>query len=169
MNSLLSISAVSTESIPLIRELTYSVWPQTYRGLLSDEQIDYMLDLMYSETSLLKQINEGAQFLIVYDQHAPAGFASFEEVRPGNYKLHKIYILQSQQGKGTGRFLIEHITDLIKKAGGVALHLQVNKNNPAKSFYEKLGFAVIDQVKLDIGNGYFMDDYIMEKQIVGSL
>ena len=159
---MVSITDAGLESIPLIRDLTFRVWPQTYRGILSDDQIDYMLDMMYSEVSLKKQITEGAQFILVYDDNEPVGFASFQEISPSIYKLHKIYILASQQGKGTGKFVIEKIIERIKTAGATALQLQVNRNNKAKSFYEKLGFVEIDKIKLDIGNGYFMDDYIME-------
>ena len=162
---MLSISKVSQDAIPLIRELTFKVWPQTYRGLLSDEQVDYMLDMMYSETSLRKQIAEGSQFIIVYDDKVPVGFASYQRLTPDKYKLHKIYVLPSEQGKGIGRFVISYVLEEVKKEGGNSLHLQVNRNNKAKQFYERLGFNEIEQIKLDIGQGYFMNDYIMEKKI----
>lgn len=158
------IHKATTADIPLVRELTYKVWPQTYAGLLSQEQIDYMLDMMYSPSSLEKQMNDGAQFIFVYEEKEPVGFASYQEIKPGIYKLHKIYVLPSQQGKGTGRFVIDHIIDEIKQRKAKALQLQVNRNNKAKSFYERLGFTAIEEIKLDIGNGYFMDDYIMEKK-----
>jgi len=76
-----------------------------------------------------------------------------------------LYILQTQQGKGTGRFAIESIVDEIKQAGATALQLQVYKLNKAKDFYHKTGFEVIDEISLDIGNGFFMNDYIMEKRL----
>lgn len=161
-----SIVPVSQDAIPLIRELTFKVWPQTYRGLLTDVQIDYMLEMMYSESSLKRQMEEGSQFIIVYNEDDPVGFASYQRLSPEIYKLHKIYILETQQGKGTGRFAIDHIIDNIKQKGASALHLQVNRNNKAKQFYEKLGFYPIEEIKLDIGGGYFMDDYIMEKKIL---
>jgi ribosomal protein S18 acetylase RimI-like enzyme len=110
-------------------------------------------------------MKDGAQFLVVYDDKEPVGFASYQSLTPEIYKLHKIYILQSQQGKGTGRFVIDYILDDIKNKGASALHLQVNKNNKAKQFYERLGFQAIETIKLDIGKGYFMDDYIMEKKL----
>lgn len=162
---MLSIRNATADDIPLIRELTYKVWPQTYADLLSKEQINYMLDMMYSITSLQQQIKDGAQFIFVYDEKEPVGFASFQETEPETWKLHKLYVLASQQGKGTGRFVIDYIIDEIKQQGGAALQLQVNRHNKAKSFYEKLGFEVIKEIKLDIGHGYIMDDYIMEKKL----
>lgn len=159
------IKNATTTEIPLIRELTYRVWPQTYASILTQEQIDYMLDMMYSESALEKQMTkESCQFIIVYEDGKPVGFASYAEVQPGRWKLHKIYILQNQQGKGTGKYVIDHIINEIKKKDASSLFLQVNKNNSAKSFYEKIGFTEVDFINLDIGNGFFMNDYIMEKK-----
>lgn len=160
-----NIRNATIEDIPLIRELTYKVWPQTYADLLSKEQISYMLEMMYSVSSLQKQIKDGAQFIFVYDEKEPVGFASFQETEPETWKLHKLYVLASQQGKGTGRFVIDYIIDEIKQQGAAALQLQVNRHNNAKSFYEKLGFSVIKEFEFDIGNGYVMDDYVLEKKL----
>ncbi|OQY92683.1 MAG: hypothetical protein B6D37_13690 [Sphingobacteriales bacterium UTBCD1] len=162
---MLNIRIASATDIPLIRELTFKVWPQTYAAILSDEQIEYMLDMMYSESSLEKQMQDGARFVIAYDDQAPAGFASYQETEPGIFKLHKIYVLPSQQGKGTGKFIIDHITGKIKAQNAKALQLQVNRFNEAKEFYEKLGFTVLYEADFDIGNGYFMNDYVMEKRL----
>ena len=162
---MLKIRNTSTEDIPLIRELTFTVWPQTYGAIISQEQIDYMLDLMYSEASLKKQMDEGCRFIIVYDENEPVGFAAYQETRPTTWKLHKIYILTTQQGKGTGKFVIEEIIKEIQQQGATALQLQVNRHNKARSFYEKIGFTVIEEADFDIGNGYFMNDYVMEKKL----
>jgi diamine N-acetyltransferase len=159
-----SVRNAAINDIPLIRELTYKVWPQTYSSILTPGQVDYMLNMMYSEESLRQQINDGAQFIIVYDDTKAVGFASFQEIKPAMYKLHKLYVLPSQQGKGTGRFIIDYITGEIKEKGACVLQLQVNRNNKAKEFYEKNGFTVVEEIKLDIGGGYIMDDYIMEKK-----
>jgi GNAT superfamily N-acetyltransferase len=160
-----NICNASANDIPLIRELTFKVWPQTYAAILSLQQIDYMLEQMYSEVSLQRQMQEGSQFIIVNDDAEPVGFASFQETAPQVWKLHKIYILSAQQGKGTGMFVLDHIINEIKKKNANALQLQVNRYNKARSFYEKLGFTVIEEADFDIGGGYFMNDYIMEKKL----
>jgi len=162
---LFSIRRATAEDIPLLRELCFKVWPQTYASIVSQEQIDYMLEKMYSPASLQEQMEAGSQFIFVYEGDSPVGFASYFEKAPSIFKLDKIYILISQQGKGTGRFVIDHIIDEIKKKGGTALQLQVNRHNKAKNFYEKLGFVVIEEKDFDIGNGHFMNDYMMEKKL----
>lgn len=160
---MLTVRTASVKDIPLIKELTFAIWPQTYRSIISQQQIDYMLDMMYSTSSLHKQIEEdGCAFIIVYDEKEPVGFASYVESEPTIWKLNKIYVLQSQQGKGTGKFIINYIISQIKKDGAKALQLQVNRDNKAKLFYEKLGFKVIQTANFDIGNGYFMNDFVME-------
>lgn len=157
------VTRATAADIPLIRELTFAVWPQTYASLLSQQQIDYMLEMMYSEASLKKQIEtDGITFIIIYDESKPVAFAAYNEVTPQVWKLHKIYVLQSQQGKGTGKYIIDHIVDEIKKLQAKALQLQVKRDNPAQYFYQKLGFEIIETADFDIGNGYFMKDYIME-------
>ncbi len=160
------IRTAGAGDIQLIRELTFRIWPETYASILSQEQIDFMLEIMYSEKSLTKQMKEeGCYFIIVYDNKEPVGFASFSETAPQKWKLHKIYILTNQQGKGTGRFVIDYILHEIKKQGAESLQLQVNRYNKAKDFYEKLGFRVIEMAYFDIGNGFFMNDFVMEKKI----
>jgi len=160
-----TIKKATAEDIPLIRDLCLRVWPQTYASILPQDRIDYMLEYMYSPASLEKQINAGSQFIFVYNGEEPVGFAAYLSKGNGIYKLDKIYILPSQQGKGTGRFVIDYIIDEIKQYGATALQLQVNRNNKAKDFYEKFGFTVIDFQVFDIGHGHFMDDYVMEKKI----
>ena len=158
----LSIVKASEKDILLIQELTNIIWPQTYKDILSKEQIAYMLNMMYSTDALTKQMNDDHQFILVKDAETVVAFASYTLIKPTVYKLHKIYALPDQQGKGIGKFIINFITDQIKQSGATALQLDVNRHNKAKGFYEKLGFKVIAEKDTDIGNGYFMTDYVME-------
>jgi ribosomal protein S18 acetylase RimI-like enzyme len=163
---MLEIKKADADDISLIRELTFRVWPQTYASILTKEQIDYMLEMMYSESSLQKQmVQDGCQFIIVYDEGNPVGFASYHEDEPQRWKLNKIYVLQNQQGKGTGKYVINFIIEEIRKQNAASLFLQVNQHNNAKAFYERLGFAEVDFINLDIGNGFYMNDFIMEKKL----
>ncbi len=161
----LSIRNASPSDIGLIRRLCFQVWPQTYAPVLSKAQIDYMLDLMYSEKALLQQMEQGHRFLLLYDEDEPIGFASYSEIAPKLWKLHKLYVLPVVQGKGGGRKLVDFVLTDLKKEGGERLQLNVNRHNKAKDFYHRLGFSVAREEDIDIGNGYFMSDYIMERQV----
>ena len=157
------VNKATVEDIPLIRQLTFNIWPHTYGNIISKAQIEYMLEMMYAPTVLQKQLEEdGHTFIIIYEDAEAVGFAGYNEIEPQKWKLNKIYILSSQQGKGTGKFIINYIVEEIKAKHAKALQLQVNRENKAKDFYEKLGFKIIKTANFDIGNGYFMNDYVME-------
>jgi len=163
--SSLTIRNASIADIELIRELNLQVWPQTYSHLQTPGQVNYMLDMMYSKDALEKQMADGHQFIILYDKHIPIGFASYGEIEEHIFKLHKLYILPAHHGGGKGRFVIDFIKNDILTKGAEALQLNVNRKNVAKNFYEKIGFKVIRSEDKDIGNGYFMNDYVMEKKL----
>ncbi len=152
--------------ISTIQQITYATWPETYKTILSTEQVEYMLNLIYSREALTKQIKEeGHEFILAYENEVAIAFADYAPMQPGIYKLHKLYALRNQQGKGLGKLLINYIIEEIKPNGATALRLNVNRYNKARQFYEHLGFAVIYEEDIDIGNGYFMNDFVMEKKL----
>lgn len=160
-----SIRHATIADIPLIRQLCMQVWPQTYAPILPAAQIDYMLEWMYSPASLAKQLQEGVTYLLCHDDTEPVGFAAYTVNGNDKFKLEKLYVLPNQQGKGTGRFIIDQVVALIVPQGAKTLQLQVNKQNVARHFYEKLGFTIASAAVFDIGHGYVMDDYVMELQL----
>jgi RsiW-degrading membrane proteinase PrsW (M82 family)/ribosomal protein S18 acetylase RimI-like enzyme len=161
----MAIRKAYPHDIPLIRDMAFKIWPVTYSRIIGMEQVNYMLGLLYSESRLAEDMQNGIEFVILYDGVQPIGFASIGLVEPRVYKLHKIYVLPSYQGKGAGKFIINELITAIKQKGATSLLLNVNRNNPAKGFYEKLGFTVMKEEDIDIGNGYFMNDYVMEKLV----
>ncbi|MDB5231980.1 MAG: family N-acetyltransferase [Chitinophagaceae bacterium] len=161
--------AVSSD-IALIKELAHQIWPHSYGQILTSAQLEYMLDFIYSETALQKQMNEGQQFIIAYINDEPVGFAAYSllDNMRSVFKLHKIYILPSTQGTGLGKKLLCYIIDIVKSSGGRILTLNVNRHNKAKDFYTKLGFKIIKEEDVPIGHNYFMNDYIMEKDLTAN-
>ncbi|MBX3240609.1 MAG: GNAT family N-acetyltransferase [Chitinophagaceae bacterium] len=166
MDSIVHFREATEKDIPLIQNLISEIWPKAYSHILSDEQSGFMLDMMYSDTSLNKQISSGHRFILTFVNDSPTGFASYEIKDGGLCKLHKIYVLPQIQGAGVGRKLIGHIITRVKPLGMERLELNVNRYNTARLFYEKMGFFVAGEEDIDIGNGYFMNDYIMRKTIV---
>ncbi len=122
-----------------------------------------MLEWMYSGESLRKQVDdEGCVFLVWEEETLVQGFASFSEIEPSIFKLHKLYVFTHLQGKGIGRFLLDEVKKRAAALGGKAIELQVNKKNVAQHFYTKQGFSIDRELVLDIGNGFVMDDYVMK-------
>jgi len=161
---MITLRKAKEEDIEVIRDIAAATWPSTYLDIIGQAQIDYMLDKMYSKGELLKQLMEGHIFLIAEEGENQFGFAGYSIIGHEErvYKLHKLYVLPSAHGKGVGKILINEVFNQVKNAGGSALQLNVNKHNKAKDFYLKGGFTIKESVKLDIGEGYFMDDYVME-------
>jgi ribosomal protein S18 acetylase RimI-like enzyme len=153
------------DQVSVIGQLAKEVWPQTYASILTEDQIAYMMQLLYSEGSLRKQMEDGHQFILLYEDHLPVGFASYSEIAQDVYKLQKLYVLPQLQGRGAGKLLIDHIVHRVRLAGARTLRLNVNRYNKAKAFYEKLGFEVRGEEDINIGEGYYMNDYIMEKPV----
>jgi ribosomal protein S18 acetylase RimI-like enzyme len=161
----ISIRDAVKEDASIIRDMAYKIWPVAYKEILTPEQLTYMLDLLYNEHTLQEQMQKGTSFIIVNEGDEAVGFASWGLVDDDAYKLHKIYVLPSQQGKGTGRLMIDHVINDIKARGAHTILLNVNRHNKAINFYEKLGFFLIREEDVDIGNGYFMNDYVMAKNL----
>jgi GNAT superfamily N-acetyltransferase len=164
MDETLLIRPADLDDINTIGFLAQQIWPNTYGEILGPEQLKYMLNLIYSPMALRRQmVDEHQQFLIVEQADEPIGFASWSATGdPGIYKLHKLYVLPGRQGKGLGRTLLQFIFETIRPEGATKLRLNVNRVNKARQFYERMGFTVIGEEDIDIGHGYFMNDYIME-------
>jgi len=168
-----------TEDIPIIRDIANKTWPIAFRDILEPRQIDYMLDLMYSISSLTEQIEiKGHRFLLsfFYDLDSSdnvsvnrecryIGYSSYEINfdKTGKTKIHKIYILPKFQGSGCGKAMIKEIEKIARFNNSGVLTLNVNRNNSAIVFYKNFGFKIVNEENIDIGNGFLMEDYVMEK------
>lgn len=165
---MIAILEATSKDIKTIQDIAYTTWPLTYGEILSLEQLQYMLDLFYSVDALNKQMVEKEQlFYLIQENELVIGFIGIEH----NYqnktftKIHKIYLLPETQGKGIGKLAIETIGEFAKENKSTSLLLNVNRFNKALHFYEKIGFKIIDEVNIEIGNGYLMEDYVMEKKL----
>jgi diamine N-acetyltransferase len=167
MTDTIEIRTANKEDVLTIEQLARQIWPATYGNILQPHQLNYMLDYFYNPAALENQMTrQNHHFIICILNNTPVGFASWSLIdKAGVYKLHKLYVHTNTQGKGIGRKLIDHILDKLNGDGAVALKLNVNRHNKAKDFYEKLGFTIIGEEDVDIGNGIFQNDYIMEKKI----
>ncbi len=156
------IRKATIHDIHLIQNLAYVTWPVAYRKVISSDQIEYMLDKMYSQESLEHQFYEGVQFLIADVEEEAVGFASFSILEGYTYKLHKLYVNPEKQQVGAGKALLKEVIARVINLGGKKLQLQVNRKNKSVGFYEKMGFAIIKEQDFYFGNDYYMNDYIME-------
>ncbi|MCG9793604.1 GNAT family N-acetyltransferase [Flavobacterium algicola] len=163
---MITIVTAGREDFCLIQKLAHQVWPVAYAAILPEEQMKYMLDAFYSENALIKSFDNGCQFVLVKEDETVLGFAGFEHFETKEQtKIHKLYLLPESQGKGIGKLLIEYIATKATEKGFDKLILNVNRFNKALHFYEKLGFSIVEEIDIEIGKGYLMEDYVMEKTL----
>jgi ribosomal protein S18 acetylase RimI-like enzyme len=162
---MIHLRLLAKEELILIQKIAHQTWPSTFAGILSSEQIDYMLNWMYDLKMLESQVEQGHGFLVAEVEGEAIGFAGYElnHLAGSISKLHKLYLLPSSQGKGVGKTLLLEVAKRAREAGQKSLVLNVNKyNKKAIDFYRVLGFVTIRQEVNDIGSGYVMDDDVME-------
>ena len=175
------ISKASGEDIMCIHDMAQVVFRHTYREILSPEQMEYMMDWMYSPANLQKQLDEGHVYYIAYRDGKACGYVSVQPEGIADdgrllFHLQKIYVLPSEQGHGLGRALFDRAVAHVREVAGgctegctegcrARIELNVNRNNPSIGFYHHLGLRILRQGDFHIGNGYYMNDYIMGLEV----
>lgn len=148
------------EDILTLSLLAAKIWRAYYPPIIGSEQVEYMLEKMYSFESLKKQINDNKNiFTAVYPEEEMAGFISISNTGDKDYFLHKLYIGTEIQNRGVGKALFNHVFSHIDYE---TIRLTVNRQNVnAINFYFKNGFKIEKIIDMDIGCGYVMDDFVM--------
>ena len=159
-----TIRKATLEDITLIHQMAWVVFPHTYKTILTSEQIEYMMEWMYSEKNLLKQMEEdGHIYYLAMKGDEPAGYLSIQPEGEHVFHLQKIYVLPSYQGCKLGKLLFEQAIKAIKEIhpAPCQMRLNVNRENKAVTFHQKMGMTKVDEGEFPIGNGFYMNDYIM--------
>ena len=165
----IEIKRASNSDLQIIHEMAEVVFRETYKTILSPEQMEYMMDWMYSLPNLGKQVAQGHTYYIAWKGDDPQGYVSVRKDSMDTdgtevWHLEKIYVMPSAQGTGLGQKLLEtakrHVRDN-KSTAKARIELNVNRNNPAVGFYKHQGLTILRQGDFPIGNGYYMNDYIM--------
>ncbi|MCD8091437.1 MAG: GNAT family N-acetyltransferase [Bacteroides sp.] len=159
-----TIRKATTADCELIRELAQQIFPVTYQDILTPEQNDYMMEWMYSPENIRKQMEEeGHVYFLAYEGEEAIGYVSVQQQAEDLFHLQKIYVLPSRQGAHLGSFLFRHAVKYIKEVhpNPCLMELNVNRNNKALQFYEHMGMRKLREGDFPIGNGFYMNDYIM--------
>lgn len=158
-----------TSDWPAVRALAERTWRVAYAEILSGAQIEYMLADRYTDAALEAAVGSGRMVfeLMGRGEGRWVGFVAHGEgKRPEDYQLHQVYVDPGEQGRGWGRRLIEHVEEVARGKGKAWLVLTVNKGNAAAlGVYERLGFGRREAVVVDIGGGFVMDDWVLEKRL----
>jgi ribosomal protein S18 acetylase RimI-like enzyme len=155
------------KDLPAIAALAQRIWRECYPGIITEEQIEYMLARMYSLDVLREELRGSIRYerLLAGDEFV--GFAAYGPTdQREEFKLHKFYLLRERHGRGLAVSLLEQCEHRLRQIGARRLVLNVNKGNArAIAFYRKHGFDIAESVVVDIGGGFVMDDYVMAKEL----
>ena len=158
-------AATQPQQIERIADLAAKIWRAHYVPLIGSEQVEYMLSAVQSVAAISASITDGCQYFLLSDDNQDIGYCAFEQ-RPDHCFLSKIYVDATCRGRGYGAQTLQFVEDAAVVADQQRLRLTVNKDNGASiAWYQRRGFEIIEEICIDIGQGYVMDDYLLEKQL----
>ncbi len=150
-----------------VAKLADTIWHAHYSTMISTAQIAYMLDGRYVPERMREYLESDQRWMwVLRVDGTPAGYCSCSLGDDAAMKLEQLYLLSTHKGKGLGGAMLDHVQAHARALGRSRLYLTVNKGNTDTiAIYRKSGFVVREETVFDIGNGYAMDDYVMEKQL----
>ena len=153
-----------------LADLARSIWEECFANILSQEQIEYMLGQFQSAEAIGRQMQQGYRYYFILCAGQPAGYFGIQPQQNGKLFLSKLYICAAVRGKGVGSAAFRFIEDLCRKQGLHTIRLTVNRyNTHAIEVYRHRGFKQVEQRATPIGQGFVMDDFILEKNLSDDL
>lgn len=161
---MINLTVATEKDINIIANLAHNIWNDHYVSIIGQDQINYMLDKLYSQESLSEQLNEKKHiFYLVEKDNEVIGFVSFSSINQQDYFIHKFYINQQKSNSGIGTIILNSLIEIIKPK---SLILTVNRQNfKSINFYFKNQFKIDRIEDFDIGNGYQMNDFVMVRNL----
>lgn len=159
----IELKKATADEIPLIQQLSESIWRQHYIDIISKQQIEYMLAKMYSTEKLEQEINSDLHtYFIAYLKDKPLGYIAISKESDNKIMLNKFYLLQEQRFHGLGKKIFELVFSNYPQSD---IQLFVNRQNfKSVNFYFKMGFKIADVIDNHFGEGYYMNDFFMVKK-----
>lgn len=160
----ISVVENDEDKVKKLSKIASSIIKEYYDSIIGTSQNDYMIEKFQSESAIKEQLSNGCIYFIVRDNENDIGFFGYYK-RINELYLSKFYLEKNSRGMGRGRIILDFLINKAKESGLSSITLNVNKYNAAVSIYEKLGFVRIREEKNDIGQGFFMDDFVFELRI----
>jgi ribosomal protein S18 acetylase RimI-like enzyme len=159
------IEIKNDEDLQELSILASEIWHEYFPGIISDLQVDYMVEKYQSYDAIRRQITEGYEYYFVKEYGFVLGYIGIH-CEPEKLFLSKLYLKREYRGKGLFHAMLSFCENVARSRGLHAMYLTVNRENkPTIAVYLKKGFHIVSDKKADIGNGFFMDDHIMEKSL----
>lgn len=165
MKNLRIMPVTNMELVYSVYAVADAIWHQHYTPIIGEEQVDYMVEKFLSPDAIAEQINSGYEYFLYSYDYTFAGFAAILE-KDGELFLSKLYVDEEFRGKGIGKYMFQKFVEICKMRNLKKIWLTCNRNNVnSLAFYEHLGFQKVREEVTDIGEGYVMDDFILEYEV----
>lgn len=160
------IKVTSLKVCQIIEKMADVIWKDHYTSIIGIEQVEYMLDKFQTAEAIKAQVDDGIEYYLINHEEVGVGYLSFAKKKDTLF-LSKIYVMREMRGKKIGKAAMKFIESKAIEFGYATISLTVNKNNlNSIEAYEKMNFQKKDEIVIDIGNGFVMDDFLMEKRLV---
>ena len=162
------LEPLTPAEFPTVARLGEAIWRSHYTPIIGAAQVEYMLASRYTSEKLSRYLDSDERWLqLLKLSGEPVGYCSYARTdRPDELKLEQLYLLPQHKGKGLGGFMLRHVEAEGRRLGFRVLMLTVNKNNTDSiAIYKKTGWTLRGEIVIDIGHGFVMDDYVMEKRL----
>jgi diamine N-acetyltransferase len=157
---MLHLSKAGPADADAIAQLAENIWRLHYVPIIGADQVEYMLSTMHSAEKIREQMKAGQTYCFIKQNEEAIGYVAWSKPREEELFIHKLYVHPAKQGKGVGRQIFADILELNPEVN--TIRLTVNRNNyKSINFYFRVGFTIEEVKDFDIGNGYFMNDFVM--------
>lgn len=158
--------AATAAELASIAQIAEEIWYEYYVPIIGRAQVDYMVPRFQSSAAMLEQVRSGYEYFSMQQDGALVGYLAVQpQPDAGHLFISKLYLRANARGRGTGRVAMEFIEETARRRALGVLWLTVNKQNPAVQAYQRMGFRIAEAIVIDIGGGFVMDDFRMEKRL----
>jgi GNAT superfamily N-acetyltransferase len=165
-NTVHLVPVTSAAHVAEVARMAHEVWNEYYVPIIGQAQVDYMVAKFQTAEAMQSQIDSGYEYFRIQQSGRSVGYAAIRhDAADARVFISKLYLLAAHRKSGAGRQTLDLIERMARERGASHLWLTVNKGNPSVQAYERLGFRIIEALVMDIGGGYVMDDYKMEKAV----
>ena len=165
MKNLRIINVTNMELVYSLSAVADDIWHEHFTPIIGEKQVDYMLDKFLSPEALVEQINSGYEYFLLSYDYTFAGFVGINEESDALF-LSKFYIHKEFRGKKIASYMFQKLIEICKLRDLKKIWLTCNRHNTnTLAVYEHLGFKTVREQVTDIGNGFVMDDYVLEYEI----
>ena len=161
------VERTNSRDLELVHDLAGDIWREHYTPIIGSEQVQYMLRNFQSATAIAEQIREGYVYYLLLSHDVPAGYLAYvKQPDKEGLQLSKLYVHRDMRGQGLGRAGLDLVQEHCPQLGLDLIWLTVNKHNSDSiAWYRHMGFEYAGSQVTDIGGGFVMDDYVLQKRL----